>query len=79
MTLSPARDALIDLNSNIEKAIFFSCWEAESSRESSQTEEHDMKINKGPIVLVMCPGSVIFYLVSGYLKEVKATLLIIIG
>lgn len=78
MTLSPARDALIDLNSNIEKAIF-SCWEAESSRESSQTEEPDMKINKGPIVLVMCPGSVILYLVSGYLKEVKATLLIIIG
>lgn len=38
-----------------------------------------MKINKGPIVLVMCPGSVILYLVSGYLKEVKATLLIIIG
>lgn len=51
----------------------------ESSRESSQAEEHDMKINKGPIVLVMCPGSVILYLVSGYLKEVKATLLIVIG
>lgn len=70
MTLSPARDALIDLNSNIEKAIF-SCWEAKSSREPSQTEKHDMKINKGPIVLVMCSGSVILYFARGNLKEGK--------
>lgn len=51
----------------------------EFSREPSQTEEHDMKINKGPIVLLKCPGSVILYLASRYLKEVKATLLIVIG
>lgn len=49
------------------------------SREPSPTEEHDMKINTGPIVLLMCPVSVILYLASGYLKEVKATLLKVIG